>query len=465
MALDFLLISAGAIIIALTVASVRSLEAVCLRISNALGVRMDEQTFLYMYITALFTAFVLQGLRGPGRLWLRRADSGEPVDSNSEPASAQVSAAPATSAPPREPAEVPDDLICSVAHDFNNILTGVLGHLFLARSETVPARIHDLINVAETECSRAAELSRQLLEFAKGPAAVIREFPLPKIIESCPLLEGDSVSHIDIPDSTWDLRVDVSQTSEAIMNCINYMRQAFPVDNTLTIKAVNLPSAPPEAGDLCSLAAVHLSMTAVQNEDAIITPALQAHAAEMIPLKSRTGLKMAASLIERQGGTMLYNDDSGPARSIDIFFDAVKGSGAREEVKEAPRKGRILVLDDEPIVRDLARHLLESFGYSVDCANDEKSAIDLYLDARTSGNPFDAVIVDINMRTGADGDEILRKLRGIDSDIRAIASSGNPQHPVIKNFEKFGFLDVIHKPYRPEVIAEIVDAVVAMKPL
>jgi len=118
--------------------------------------------------------------------------------------------------------------------------------------------------------------------------------------------------------------------------------------------------------------------------------------------------------------------------------------------------GRILVMDDDEWVRNLATDSLELYGYDVAGAVEGGEAIEIYQRAMNEGKPFQVVILDLTVHVGMGGAETLRKLQEIDPAVRAVASSGYAEDPIIKDYRSHGFIGAIAKPYN---VSELQDEV------
>jgi len=115
---------------------------------------------------------------------------------------------------------------------------------------------------------------------------------------------------------------------------------------------------------------------------------------------------------------------------------------------------KILIMDDEEIIRDVAGEMLRHFGYEVEFAEDGIEALEKYADAMKSGISFDAVIMDLTIPGGMGGKETVIKLIEIDPNVKAIISSGYSSDPVMSNFREYGFAGIVMKPYQISELSE-----------
>lgn len=123
-------------------------------------------------------------------------------------------------------------------------------------------------------------------------------------------------------------------------------------------------------------------------------------------------------------------------------------------------KKRILVMEDEEVLREFTSRLLSKLGYDVEVVTEGEEAIELFKKAKESGQPFDAVIMDLTIQGGLGGKETISKLREIDPEIKAILSSGYSNDPLIVDYRKFGFKAIVIKPYTLDKLSRVLSDVI-----
>ena len=128
----------------------------------------------------------------------------------------------------------------------------------------------------------------------------------------------------------------------------------------------------------------------------------------------------------------------------------------RKDEFRAPRKAKILVMDDDQTIRFLAEEMLCRMGYDVITVCNGEEAISLYEQERASGTPFDVVILDITIYAGLGGKETMSYLVQIDPGVKAIISSGSHHDPLMTDFFHYGFRGVLPKPYDIRTLKESV---------
>lgn len=138
----------------------------------------------------------------------------------------------------------------------------------------------------------------------------------------------------------------------------------------------------------------------------------------------------------------------------------VVGLRKKERSGSVNRRGKVLVMDDEDVIRTILSVMLLAFGYESHLTADGEEAIQSYTDALDAGEPFDAVIMDLNVPKGLGGSETMRRLREIDPGVKAIVCSGFKNNPAMEKYREHGFLGVLHKPYSISELRDVLNVVV-----
>ncbi len=179
---------------------------------------------------------------------------------------------------------------------------------------------------------------------------------------------------------------------------------------------------------------------------------------------SGLGLAITYSIIKKHGGHIDVESSEGVGSTFNVYLRASEAGGIQEEspASSAPprrRRGRIMVMDDEEYILDLAVNMLEHFGFEVAGARNGEEAIQAYRRAMDEDKKFDVVIMDLTIPGGMGGRETLAGLKVVDPGVVAIVSSGYSSDPVMANFAAHGFRGVLMKPYTIEDMIQVIDEV------
>jgi CheY-like chemotaxis protein len=170
-------------------------------------------------------------------------------------------------------------------------------------------------------------------------------------------------------------------------------------------------------------------------------------------------LSTVLSIIDRHDGHISAESTVNVGTTFTIFIPAIRDtlSPASEGVSGVQAgHGKILVMDDEELIRNVAREILQELGYEVFFAKDGKEALEVYLKAEREQKPFDAVIMDLTIPGGMGGKEAVRDLLAVAPKAKVIVSSGYSMDPIMADYKKYGFCGVVCKPYNANEISETI---------
>jgi PAS domain S-box-containing protein len=357
-----------------------------------------------------------------------------------------------------------------IAHDFNNFLTVFQGNIDLVRTHLDPADPAQEI-LAETlgSCRRAAFLSSQLLIFAKGGAPVRRVVSVGGVVLDAVELASagaSTVMEVDIAEDLWFAEIDADQIGQALHNILLNARQAMPDAGMVEVRAEN--AVLEGRGVLGAGAYVRISIRDYgAGIPADVLPRIFDPYFTTKPAAAGLGLATAYAIVSRHGGHVSVESAPGEGALFTVYLPA---SGAIPTPLQAAGaepwtgSGKLLVMDDEDALRRLLERVLTALGYQVECARDGAEAIVLYESAKASGQGFDAVLLDLTVRGGMGGVEAAARLRELDASAKLIVSSGYSSASVMSDFHKYGFDDMLPKPWTRAQLGEVFRRVLIKAP-
>ena len=343
-----------------------------------------------------------------------------------------------------------------IAHDFNNLLTGILGNISLAKMLLggAEARVVARLTEAEHACQRATALTQQLLTFARGGAPIHHTVALHDVLhESVTFaLHGTTVrSDMSLPATLWPVDGDEGQLSQVLHNIVLNAVQAMPQGGTVQVRAENVAwttslALPLQEGR-------YIKITVRDHGGGIpaaVLPNIFDPYFTTKPSGRGLGLATAYAIVTKHDGHLTVESEEGVGTTFSLYLPAAQQPLAAVPVAEAVPlggSGRILVMDDDVVIRDLLREMLTSMGYTVAAACDGTEALALFQRAQAEGHPFHAVILDNTIPGGMGGQGTITHLRALDPQVKALISSGYATDPVMANYAQYGFDGVVPKPY------------------
>ena len=370
-----------------------------------------------------------------------------------------------------------------IAHDFNNLLTGVLGNVDLALADSpssTPIRAN--LESIDKAAQQAAELCRQMLDYSGKGHFVIQTIDLRELATEMIHMLEVSISkktaiHCQFADPVPAIDADPSQIRQVIMNLIINASEAIGEqsgDITLAIGAMICDRAfmanAVADSDLPEGKYAYLEVT---DTGCGLDAATQSRIFEPFFTTKFTGrgLGLAAVLgiVRGHKGAIKVTSEKGKGSTFRVLFPAVSRTAKRlapptARAAEWKGSGTVLLADDEPIVRDIGKRILERIGFRVILAADGNDAVNLFRAGEThpSGR-IDCVVLDATM-PHMDGAEAFREIRITRPDVPVILSSGYDQQDVSRRFAAQPFSGFVQKPYRATALAAMLRSVLEARP-
>lgn len=370
------------------------------------------------------------------------------------------------------------------AHDFNNLLTVLLGNISLAEMRLRNAITLPELHTAKQATLQAQNLVQQLLTFARGGA------PIKSLVRLSDLIETFFAHHtratrmeyrIEVQPGLPQVALDAAQVRRLLSNLIRNAEQAQPEGGEITIRCFAPDHAEMFPGEMVADQNFQPSGLAIEVSDQGegISPEHLPHIFEPYFSTRKAdnatglGLTVCESIAKAHGGSLTVRSELGKGTTVRLYLpldaDAEDTSTfGLSNLFEAPPEAaaptpRILVLEDDPLVRSLIVRNLTSNGFEVVESAEGSETVRLYQESLNQGRVFDLVILDLSIPNGMGGVRTIEKLRTLDPEVFAIVSSGYSDDPVMAKPASYGFAAVLPKPYEPADMLRLVRSVLATR--
>jgi CheY-like chemotaxis protein len=301
----------------------------------------------------------------------------------------------------------------------------------------------------------AIGLTSQLLTFSRGGHPVRKLMAVRPVVESTARL-ALSGSHAqwrtEFDEDLWAVEADEARLAQVIQNLVLNADQAMGHTGTICVAARNVVA--PGEGLPGALARGAYVAIAIRDTGAGIAPQDLTRIFEpyFTTKQQGNGLGLATSysIVKSHGGLIDVSTELGRGSTFTVYLPATRSDPAAATQPgraQTPRALRVLVMDDDDMVRSAVGSLLRALGHEPEYAADGEAALDLYRAAIAALRPFDVVIFDLTVRGGMGGIEAIARLRREDPNVRAIVSSGYSDEPAVASPTAYGFDVALQKPY------------------
>jgi two-component system, cell cycle sensor histidine kinase and response regulator CckA len=357
-----------------------------------------------------------------------------------------------------------------IAHDFNNLLSVILGNIeMIKKFKPGKEEATNFLEAAQKATLEARGLTQQLIILNEGGGPNKKLTSLADSLQEQVTftLRGSPVeSTFVVPSDLWQIEVDEGQLVQVIRNIVLNAWEAMPEGGTISVGAANVELTP--SSNLPLLPGDYVKISISDQGNGIPEEILLKIFDPYFSTKQRgnqkgmgLGLTICRSIIQKHGGAISVDTKLGHGTTLQVYLPAWREAPAAKPTLQEllPGTGRILVMDDEVMVRTMLGAMLRRLGYEVQLTDNGEKAIECYRTAKDLGRPFDIVLLDLTVRGGLGGKETIRELLTIDPAVKAIVFSGYEQGPVIENYRQYGFKAALIKPYQISDLKETLSRV------
>lgn len=283
------------------------------------------------------------------------------------------------------------------------------------------------------------------------------------------MLRGSNVKcEFNLQKDLWPVDVDEGQMSQVISNLIINADQAMPEGGIISVTARNLEV---DGCDFLPLEPGRYICISIQDQGVGIPKENLSRIFDpyFTTKQQGNGLGLATvySIVKNHQGHLAVESEEEVGTVFHLYLPA-SSKGIEPTTADAGQQpntdgscsGRILVMDDEEIIREIAREILNHLGYEVEVCGNGESAVERYRGALAAGQPFDAVIMDLTIQGGMGGKETMKALLALDPEVKGIVSSGYNNDPILAHFRQYGFCGMVSKPYTVRELRETLNELI-----
>lgn len=357
-----------------------------------------------------------------------------------------------------------------IAHDFNNLLTAIMGNIsYILMESKEGTEVWEALTDAEKACQRAQQLTQQLLTFAGGGKPIKKPISLIKPIRDAVTfaLTGSNITSVlRIDENLWPVEADLDQIFQIVNNLVINSKQALPANGEVEVEATNIEIKKDEIPELQAGRYIRIL---VRDCGKGIPKEIQKKIFDpyFTTKKSGSGLGLATvfSIVKNHNGMVFVDSIPDLETTFFIYLPATKTKVlSKEDLKSIIKgSGKILVMDDEPGVLQVADRILTKLGYQAESVKNGEAAIELYRDAMKRQDPFNAVLLDLTVKGGLGEEKTFQQLKMIDPGAKVIVSSGYSDDSILAKYKELGFAGIIPKPYEMVTISEVLAKVITEK--
>ncbi|MCP4755755.1 MAG: response regulator [Proteobacteria bacterium] len=363
-----------------------------------------------------------------------------------------------------------------IAHDFNNLLTAILGGLSLVESQIPAGNLMKKVRSIKRAALKAKKLTRQFNILSGNHGLTKKTCTVPSLFKNAKRTvqkNPEIESSFTFSNDLWLVAANETLMNQAILNLLTNAVESMPDGGRIRASARNTVV---EENHDANLKAGNYVKVMIEDAGGGIGPeTLDRIFDPYFSTKTRgtkkgmgLGLSVCHSIVEQHGGGIAVESRLEKGTVFEFYLPAAGQPAVETRIERPVEEGeplrenlRVLVMDDEEMIREVIDEMLDLLGHRCTLCKTGEEAVELYRDSLQAGSPFDIVILDLTVVVGMGGKEAMQLLKTIDPNVCGIVSSGysKDEDPVVAHPESFCFRESLPKPYGLDELRKILDGV------
>ncbi len=360
--------------------------------------------------------------------------------------------------------EAVGQLAAGIAHDFNNILTIIQGHVNLQLAQAdLAAPLRSSLKHVNRASERAADLTRQLLAFSSKQVVQSRVLSVNQIVRQlhalfCRVIGEQVTLHCECAETLPAIEADECNLEQVIMNLVVNARDAMPQGGQLVVRTRVVDIDEAYAAQNPQSRPGQFVCLSVADEGCGIAPANLEHIFEPFyttkDLGKGTGLGLSTAfgIVKQHAGWIEVSSEVGKGSTFSVYLPKTEKPLILEDeptrlLRNVTGQERVLLVEDEELLREMQREVLQQHGYRVVEASDAVQALNLW---KEHGQDFDIVVTDVVMPNGISGLQLGKQLQQSKPGVKLIYTSGYNSELAGRDFAANQGCAYLQKPYKPE---------------
>ncbi len=354
-----------------------------------------------------------------------------------------------------------------IAHDFNNLLTIISGNIEMARVHTTEERVALLLEESTKALHLTSGLIRQFTTFSENYLPSKSRVELQPLVEQVLSreLEASGIEYcVESSDPSLTVDLDSELMAQVFHNIIQNSREAMGEEGKILVRIDRVDGEeeaeaigqPIPAGEF---ARIEVTDTGPGIASDVIEQVFDPYFSTKQKGAQKgmgLGLTIVHAIVKKHGGFVWIRSEPGQGCTVVLYLATSNWTDRLVEDAGTRKQRRVLIMDDDEMMRMISGKMFETFGCEVEVAENGEAALELFHGAGQEGCGFNLVLLDLRIDNGMNGVKVAEELARIAPDVPLVAISGDFADEVMINYAEYHFAAAVAKPFSLDVVEDLI---------